>query len=201
MRPIDITGQSFNCWTVVRLVKAQGKRRMWEFRCVCGSMQTHRATAVVSGATKSCGCQGSSGRLTHGMKGEPEYIAWQSMKSRCNLPTYQTYHLYGGRGISVCDRWEHSFENFFADMGHRPSKGHSLERINNDGNYEPSNCKWATRSEQSRNRRTCRFFSAFGRTMILKDWAKLLGYVNSSALSRQIEKHTLEVVAMRRGAA
>ena len=85
----------------------------------------------------------------------PEYFAWMNMRRRCLLTTDESYRLYGGRGIEVCDRWVNSFENFLADMGHRPTPEHSLDRANNGGNYGPENCRWATSKEQQQNRRPC----------------------------------------------
>lgn len=89
------------------------------------------------------------------MGGTPEYQTWTAMKNRCRLPNTRGFHRYGGRGITYCERWE-SFENFYADMGSRPDPSLQLDRIDNDGNYEPSNCRWATRVENSRNRSTTR---------------------------------------------
>lgn len=96
------------------------------------------------------------GKRTHGMYLTKEYIAWQNMKRRCYYENYNSYKNYGGRGITVCDSWKNSFENFFKDIGPMPTKKHSLDRIDNNGNYGPLNCRWTTRSVQSRNKRPAR---------------------------------------------
>jgi hypothetical protein len=111
---------------------------------------------------------------THGMHRTPEYRAWQKMRQRCSNPKCQRYDRYGARGIRVCERWR-SFEAFFEDMGHRPSPRHSLDRIDNDGNYEPGNCRWATRAEQNRNRGDNRLVTFGGLTMTVAEWARTVG--------------------------
>lgn len=103
-----------------------------------------------------------------------EYKSWQMMKERCYTKNVESYHRYGGRGITVCDRWHNSFKNFLKDMGERPA-GHSIERIDNNGNYEPSNCRWATRQEQASNRRSNRNFTLNGETKTLKRWSDFYG--------------------------
>lgn len=105
-------------------------------------------------------------------KYEREYNSWRMMLRRCYEKGYKSYDGYGGRGIEVCTRWQKSFFNFFEDMGKRPSKNHTLDRINNEGNYSKGNCRWATVSEQSRNKRNNRWAKAFGKSKVLIDWSK-----------------------------
>jgi hypothetical protein len=104
-----------------------------------------------------------------------EYGIWAAMKQRCYLQTSTVYEFYGGRGIKVCERWLNSFPNFLEDMGLKPSPKHSLDRIDNNGNYEPNNCKWSTDEQQNRNRRSNRNFTVNGETMCMTDWAKRIG--------------------------
>lgn len=131
------------------------------------------------------------GRLpTHGQNRRglttPEYKAWSEMFQRCGNPNNMRYARYGARGIRVCEKWL-KFELFFEDMGLRPSPGHSLERINNDGNYEPENCKWATRKEQARNRRGNRIVEFNGRRATLAEWSELTG-INYCCLRQRLCK-------------
>lgn len=111
---------------------------------------------------------------THGMSHSPEFGVWWAMRKRCENPNTEQFDNYGGRGISVCKRWR-SFGNFIADMGSRPSCGHSIDRIDVNGNYEPDNCRWATKAEQARNRRNNIYATINGETKVLKDWADKLG--------------------------
>ena len=116
---------------------------------------------------------------THGMIKIPEYKSWAGMKTRCFNPNTKSYSDYGGRGITVCDRWKNSFEDFFADMGSRPSSKHSLDRIDNDGDYQKDNCRWATPKEQSNNRRYNKLITINGKTLNITQWEKEKGFTKN----------------------
>lgn len=164
----NLVGQTFTRLTVVELVR-KGKRAgvatLWKCQCECGNTITVRAPHLKNGNTKSCGClrdevilflsrtHGATAGRTKGEKLTPEYTTWLNMKYRCTNPKCDKYQFYGGRGITVCERWLRSYAEFFADVGPRPSPLHSLDRINNDSNYEPDNVRWATKVEQTVNRR------------------------------------------------
>lgn len=178
--------------TVVSLAprKSGNAALFWHCQCTCGNMVIHSTSRLKFGETKSCGCYGrelsAAGRKTHGhtSKGKrtQTYISWHSMFSRCREKNPRTYKNYGSRGITVCERWN-KFENFIADMGERP-EGHTLDRINNDGNYEPSNCKWSLRKEQCRNRSTSRFLNYKNETLTIAEWAEKLGIKYHTIISR-----------------
>jgi hypothetical protein len=151
---IDLAGQRFGRLTVVSYGK--NAREGWFCRCDCGVEWFVPSGSLRNGSTRSCGClkrDEMSQRLrTHGGAFMPEYKIWEAMRRRCSKPSDPSYKNYGARGISVCERWL-DYGNFLADMGKRPTPKHTLDRTNNDGNYEPGNCHWATRSEQAKNRR------------------------------------------------
>ncbi len=128
----------------------------------------------------------------HGMCGTPEYNSWAAIVSRCTSPRNQAYENYGGRGITVCDDWRNSFSAFYADVGPRPSKGYSLDRIDPDGNYEQSNCRWSDRHTQSRNKRSNRWLTHDGETRTISDWADLLG-IERSGLRSRLKRYSVEV--------
>lgn len=168
MKLIDMTGKAFGRLTVIsraedRVTPSGRKITRWLCSCACGEQSVVYSGSLSRGLTKSCGCysreklveHGKKVNLKHGQnhkgKPTPEYQAWQSMISRCERLTARGYENYGGRGISVCRQWRESFEQFFADMGCRPSDTHSMDRIDVNGNYEPDNCRWATKAMQSRN--------------------------------------------------
>lgn len=152
----NLRGQRFGRLVVLEL-HGQGHNARWLCKCDCGKIAGLIGAKLRSGRVKSCGCAQHNGKHGHARKNceSPTYISWTRMLSRCHDPNLDNYKHYGGRGITVCERWL-SFENFLADMGERPAN-RSIDRINNDGNYEPGNCRWATSAEQHSNKRqrTC----------------------------------------------
>jgi hypothetical protein len=176
----NLTGRVFERLTVVRYVgHDKTKRAIWECRCSCSALVTVRAWNLKNGHCRSCGClqaetAGDHCRK-HGRSGTRVFRIWNSMRQRCSNPNNQDYDQYGGRGIKVCERWD-SFANFLADMG-EPPDGMTLDRFpDQNGNYEPANCRWATPSQQARNRRSNRVVTFNGKTQTLVEWGEETGH-------------------------
>lgn len=155
MKHDNFIGRVFGRLTVLRKTKRRRNGRiMWLCQCRCGKQKAVAGNNLCR--TQSCGCLRRDMATAPGNSWSPERNAWRGARERCSNPNNPRYHHYGGRGITVCPRWmdsEKGFVRFFADMGLRPSPRHSLDRIDNDGNYEPRNCRWATAGQQQRNRR------------------------------------------------
>jgi hypothetical protein len=187
----DLTGQKFGRLTVVSLDSVTKHRKAkWLCKCDCGKSHIVDGASISAGKTKSCGCLRREATIKrnigllkrHGMHGTPEHYTWNSMRQRCENKNAPNFKRYGGRGISVCERWA-EFENFLADMGERPD-GLTLDRIDNNGDYTPENCRWATRSQQQRNRsNTCRL-TLNGLTLDIYEWAERTGIKRKTIYSR-----------------
>lgn len=170
---VDMTGDRYGTLSVIGRAENYRGNAQWLCKCDCGKIKTYLGFDLRKGKLRSCGCRNPASAGDHGMSRTPTYVAWISMKSRCNLETSGAYKDYGGRGIRVCEEWNgpSGFPQFLADMGPRPD-GCSLERIDNNGNYEPSNCRWATQKEQMNNRRANRYIEMDGRRQTLAQWLR-----------------------------
>lgn len=200
---IDISGQKFERLTAVEPCRKNGKR-MWRCVCSCGGETVTPVTALLRGHTRSCGClfkeiRNRGANRRHGHTNAPEYCIWHAMRNRCARPSVERYPIYGGRGITVCERWQ-KFENFYADMGPRPSSRHSIDRIDGDGNYEPGNCRWATVTEQSNNRSHVKLVSDGERTLCLAQWIREIAISYPTLRRRLAEGLTINEIRARYGA-
>jgi hypothetical protein len=178
----NLIGEKFGELTVKCRLQNEKGRSSWYCICSCGGFKIIDSKALVTGKTASCGCL----RSTHGLsKSHPLYQIWLNIRDRCNNPRNKRYRHYGGKGVQVCARWD-DFTLFIADMGPRPPHT-SVDRVNNDGNYEPSNCRWATALEQAQHTSRSRLLTAAGRTMIMSDWARELG-INPAVIVGRLQR-------------
>ncbi|MFZ2306796.1 MAG: hypothetical protein WAW73_20170 [Rhodoferax sp.] len=188
-RVIDMTGKRYSSLVALRMVgKATSGDLKWSFKCDCGSEFEANGYYARSGKITSCPtCAAERTRIAsvkHGLTDSAEFEVWTGMQTRCLNRNSPAFENYGGRGISICQRWKNSFENFLADMGERPSPDHSIERENNDGNYEPSNCRWATAEEQANNKRNNVKVTIDGVTKNISAWARQFGVLIPTACLR-----------------
>lgn len=188
----NITGERFGRLVVIKREGSNSEwETMWLCQCDCGATKIIRGKCLRRGTTQSCGClqlegsRNSKHNIVHGGTGSPEFVSWQSMRNRCNNPNDKDYPHYGGRGISICKRWNESFSAFLADMGTRPTPKHSIDRWpDNNGNYEPGNCRWATVKQQANNRRSNRWLVHNGKTMTLTQWSEATGILKTTIRER-----------------
>lgn len=176
MRVVDLTGRQFGRLRVLGRGKSTKAGLYWTCKCSCGTVLDVFGGSLRYGKTKSCGCNMAPlkhGHARRGSKRTKTYNVWATMLSRCRRPNDPAYPRYGGRGISVCERWL-KYENFITDMGEAPARTY-LDRRGNDGNYEPSNCNWVYPTQSARNTSRNVWLTHRGMTLCLTDWAKLTG--------------------------
>lgn len=202
--PESLIGLTFNRLTIIEFVRRDKYNNLF-FKCLCscGNYSTATYGSLKHNRTKSCGCYNQElriNRATHGQAGRgkyptAEYRAWQNMKNRCTNKKLKCYPDYGGRGIAVCERWQDSFESFFSDMGKRPTRRHSLDRFpDTNGNYESSNCRWATKKQQQQNTRHNAWFEYNGVKKIASEWSRDFGVVTSCIYHHLKKKSFPEIV-------
>lgn len=200
---MDLSGQRFGKWTVVKLSRRDSKFNLplWLCRCDCGTLREKQNSALRNGSSKSCGCAfaenfGQARKAAYETKSK-EYRCWSSMKNRCLNPNEPTYARYGAMGITVCDEWKVSFEAFLNHLGFAPSPDHTIDRINTFGNYEPGNVRWATRKEQMLNRRDNHRIVYDGKNLTVSQWAENSGIDRTTLNSRLKAGWTMEKALKR----
>lgn len=204
-KALDLTGHRFGRLVAVAPAERSGRASRWECRCDCGRATVVRTDVLRRGDANGCGCLRFRSHRTHGRTRTPEYAAWSQAKQRCYDTRLRNYSDYGGRGITMCDAWRNDFAAFFRDMGTRPP-GHSLDRIDNDGPYSPTNCRWATRLRQQNNTSRNRHVVVHGERLTVAEAARkhgvpagtirkrlLLGWSDSEAVGRchRITSHAM----------
>lgn len=195
---VNIEGMRFGRLVALRPIPNSGKSGgylKWVFKCDCGREIVRSGKMVRSGYISSCGClkrdylrSKNAPTYKHGRSNTPEFHIWSGMIHRCTNPNSKAYKNYGGRGIKVCDRWRNSFENFLADMGERPSKEYSIDRIDVNGNYEPTNCRWVLWEIQCQNKRNTKYFEYQGVKHSLREWCNIYG-VKEATVKNRISKN------------
>lgn len=185
-------GKVYHYLTIKSFSHKKGTHKYYNCKCICGTSKVVRINDLRSGNTKSCGCYKSkttSKRIsTHGMSKTKLYKKWKDMRRRCNNPNRKCYKNYGGRGIKVCKEWEEDFMNFYNwAMENGYDEDLTIDRVDNDGNYEPNNCRWITRKEQNNNKQQSRYVTINGIAKTLKDWSIESG-LPYDALRRRLDR-------------
>lgn len=186
MRLIDRTGERYGRLVVAEraanAANVKDTNARWLCVCDCGKTAVAYGQDLKRGKVVSCGCWNAEKRVKHGMARTHINAVWRQMLDRCRNENNRAYKNYGGRGIKVCQQW-HEFENFLADMGHRP-EGYQIDRIDNEGDYEPGNCQWATAKQQQNNKRTSLNLNHDGKTLTLEQWSAATGFTSEAIRSR-----------------
>lgn len=199
MKKLDLVGLKFGKLTVLSELKERNPhgKVLFHCKCDCGNEVNVIGTKLKNGWSKSCSClqketvkkRSKIDNKTHGLSKTSIYNTYYTMINRCINPNSQSYPNYGGRGIKVCDRWLDSFENFIEDMGEKPSENYSIDRINVHGNYEPSNCRWATKIEQENNKTTNVFIEYKSKKYTISELSKLLNINYHTLRNRTVKKN------------
>lgn len=186
MRFVDMSNKRYGKLVVIERVENRGKHTMWKCKCDCGKYSIVGANELVRGITKSCGClKFESRNSTHGLSKTRLHSIWSKMKDRCTRENNPAYKWYGGRGITICQEWLEDFMNFYnwaMDNGYED--GLSIDRINVNENYEPSNCRWIPLEEQALNTRTTKFLTYKGETKTVSEWCEITGIKKTTMLNR-----------------
>lgn len=189
----DLTGKKFGSLTVVKFSHRKDKHYYWNCICDCGTECIIDGDRLRRGETKSCGCYKRNMLTTHGKRHHRLYSIWCGMKRRCYLPQLKYYHRYGGRGIVVCNEWKDNFQAFYDwSMNNGYKEGLSIDRIDNDGNYEPTNCRWVNQKTQARNTERNTLITFNDATHCLSEWAEILGFKPSTLYGRLHNGWTIE---------
>lgn len=190
---VNIIGRKYGCLTVLSEIEKRNKNGhiLYNVKCDCGKEKQVLGSSLRSGASRSCNkCSFLTG--SHGMWKSREFSIWQSMKDRCYNSNNPGYKNYGGRGIIICDEWKNSFSNFYLDMGE--SNGLTIDRIDVNGNYEPSNCRWATPKIQARNRTNNKVYSYLEETLCMSEWCEKLNMPTSTFNNRILRGWSIEKI-------
>lgn len=203
VRKIGLTEGEIITDTIIYIedVEKTDRKRRCKFKCICGNFFEAEMANIITKNTKSCGClrqkpKSHGHRLGHNQSSE--YTAWCNMKERCTNTLSAVYFNYGGRGITICDEWVNNFEKFYADMGNKPFKDYSLDRINVNDNYCKDNCRWANIEEQSNNKRNCRYITIGDVTKTISQWERYLNLKRTNLKyyikTNQVEERIIELL-------
>lgn len=186
---VEMAGKKFGRLEVIREAGRDRKGGVrWFCKCACGNETVVASTKLTQGRTRSCGCIQIESRIKHGYSHTNEYHIWNGIVHRCRNKNNHAYTRYGNVGIDVCEEWFESFENFYADMGARPSKNHTIDRVDNNKGYSKENCRWATMTEQQRNKTNNRMIQFNGKNMCLSEWCEVLNMPLNTLRNRLVTR-------------